>query len=108
MSTPAVIARYLAAASAKEFVALADCFTPDGTVIDEGRLYSGRADIIGWRESLASQWTFTTTVTASEPISDNEYRVQAHVVGDFPGGVADLTYQFVLADGLIASLTIGE
>jgi hypothetical protein len=108
MSAPAVITRYLAAAPAGDFVALADCFTVDGTVTDEGHTYHGRAEIIGWRESLASQFTYTATITSSEPITDSEYRVMAHLVGDFPGGVADLTYRFILKDGLIADLTIGE
>jgi hypothetical protein len=108
MSAPAVITRYLAAASEKEFGALADCFTADGTVTDEGHTYKGHAEIVGWRESLASQWTYTATVTSSEPINDSEYRVTAHLVGDFPGGVADLTYRFVLQDDLIADLAIGE
>ena len=75
---------------------------------DEGRTYRGRAEIIGWRESVASQWTFTTTVTSSEPISDDEYRVTAHVVGDFPGGVVDLTYRFALHRRPDRDLTIGE
>jgi hypothetical protein len=108
MSTPPVVTRYLAAAAAKEFGSLADCFTADGSVIDEGHTYRGRAQIIGWRESVASEWTFTSTVTSSEPISEHEYRVTVHVVGDFPGGVVDLTYGFVLQDDLIALLTIGE
>lgn len=108
MSAPAVITRYLAAASDQQFGALAECFTADGTVTDEGHIYHGHAEIIGWRESVASQWTFTSTITSSEPVNEGEYRVTAHVVGDFPGGVADLTYRFVLDEGLIADLTIGE
>jgi hypothetical protein len=108
MSAPAVVTRYLAAAPAGDFEALADCFTTDGAATDEGHTYRGRAEIIGWRESLASQFTYTSTVTGSEPIGEGEYRVTAHLVGDFPGGVADLTYRFVLKGGLIADLTIGE
>ena len=108
MGAPDVITRYLTAAAAGDFATLADCFAVDGTVTDEGHTYGGRAEIIGWRESLASQFTYTATVTSSEPISDSEYRVAAHLVGDFPGGVADLTYRFVLHDDLIADLTIGE
>jgi SnoaL-like domain len=108
MSAPAVITRYLAAAPAGDFAGLADCFTVDGTVTDEGHTYRGRAEIIGWRESLASQFTYTATITSSESINNSEYRVTAHLVGDFPGGVADLTYRFILHDGLIADLTIGE
>ncbi len=108
MSAPEVITRYLSAASAGDFRALADCFTTRGTVTDEGHTYTGHAEIIGWRESVSSQWTYTSTVTSSEPISDDEYRVAVHVVGDFPGGVVDLTYLFVLHEGLIADLTIAE
>jgi len=32
--------------------------------------------------------------------------VGVHIEGDFPGGVADLTYRFALRDGLIADLSI--
>jgi hypothetical protein len=108
MSTPAVVTRYLAAAPARDFAALADCFSANGTVTDEGHTYRGRSEIIGWRESLASQWTYTSTITGSEQVTEDEYRVDVHLVGDFPGGVADLTYRFVVQDGLIADLTIGE
>ncbi|MDX6231059.1 MAG: hypothetical protein QOI76_4449, partial [Frankiales bacterium] len=33
--------------------------------------------------------------------------VNARIEGDFPGGVVDLTFDFTLADGLIADLSIG-
>lgn len=108
MSAPGVITRYLAAAAGADFGALADCFTADGTVTDEGHTYRGRAEIVGWRESVTSQWTYTSEVTGSEPVNEAEYRVTVHILGNFPGGVADLTYRFVLHDGLIADLTIGE
>ncbi len=107
-STPAIVDRYLTAAEQGDFTALADCFTEDGTVIDEGHTYQGRAAIVGWRESVASQWTYTTTVTGSESISVDEFRVAVHVEGNFPGGVADLTYRFALRDELIAALSIGD
>jgi hypothetical protein len=103
---PTVISRYLASAGAGDFTALADCFTPTGKVVDEGHAYQGRDEIIGWRQSLAGKWTFTTTITGSEPVNDSEYRVNAHVEGNFPGGVADLTYRFTLQDDLISDLSI--
>jgi ketosteroid isomerase-like protein len=108
MSTPPVIARYLAAAGTGDIAALAGCFTEDGTVLDEGHTYTGPAEIVSWRESLARQWTYTTTVTSSEPIDGGDYRVSVRAEGDFPGGVADLTYRFALRDGLISALSIGE
>lgn len=108
ITTPAVVTRYLNAAGAADVTGLAECFTPDGTVLDEGRTYVGRDAIIGWREALAGAWTYTSTVTDSEPISADEFRVQVRVEGNFPGGVANLNYRFSIRDGLIAALTIGE
>jgi hypothetical protein len=106
--TPSVVTRYLAAADARDFSGLADCFTADGFVVDEGHTYRGRDEIIGWRRALAGKWTFTTTVTGSEPVSPSEFRVHARVEGDFPGGVAELTYRFVLQSDAIAELSIAE
>jgi ketosteroid isomerase-like protein len=106
-TAPPIVTRYLAAADAQDPSALAGCFTEDGTVVDEGVTYAGRDEIRGWREKLAGQWTYTSDVTSSDAVGDAAYRVGVHVVGDFPGGVADLTYSFTLRDGLIAALHIG-
>jgi uncharacterized protein (TIGR02246 family) len=106
-NTPAVISRYLQAADAQDPAALAACFTDDGTVVDEGHTYTGRAEIISWREQTASQWIYTTTITGSEPVSPSQFRVTAHLEGNFPGGVADLAFDFTLKDDLIATLSIG-
>jgi hypothetical protein len=106
VTAPPVIDRYLTAAAEREFAVLAECFAADGTVTDEGRTYRGRTEIIGWREALASAFTYTSTITESEPLGEDAYRIAAHLEGDFPGGVADLTYRFTLRDDLIADLTI--
>jgi ketosteroid isomerase-like protein len=106
-TTPDVITRYLGAADTKDATALADCFAADGTVVDEGVTYTGRAEIRAWREQLAGQFTYTSVVTGSTPVSAEEHRVTAHIEGDFPGGQADLTYTFVVREGLIAALHIG-
>jgi uncharacterized protein (TIGR02246 family) len=108
MPTPSLVNHYLAAANRGDFSALADCFTPDGTVLDEGHTYRGREAIIGWREAIAGKWTYTSTVTSSQPINAQEFRVTVRVEGDFPGAVADLTYKFSIRDGLIADLSIVE
>jgi ketosteroid isomerase-like protein len=106
MSAPIVVNQYLQAANGKDFEALADCFTPDGTVLDEGHTHTGRAEIIGWREDLALKYTYTSTVTGSTPLSDDRYRVNVRVEGDFPGGVAELSYDFTLSGELISDLRI--
>lgn len=107
MSTaPNVITRYLKATDEDDIDTLVACFTEDGSVLDEGRTYRGRNEIRGWRERLQSQWEFTRTVTGSEAAGGGQYIVRTHVEGNFPGGVADLTYRFTLAGGQIADLTI--
>jgi hypothetical protein len=106
-TAPEVVDRYLDSAKAGDAEALAGCFTADGTVLDEGVTYRGREKIVAWRVALASKYTYTTTVTGSEPAGAGAYRVTVHLVGDFPGGEADLAYRFALRDGLIAALTIG-
>lgn len=107
-NAPDVVARYLAAADAKDPKAVAACFADDGTVVDEGVTYTGRGEIEAWREQTLSKWTYTTTVTGSEPVSADRYRVRVHLSGDFPGGEADLTYDFMIAGGLIKGLRIAE
>jgi uncharacterized protein (TIGR02246 family) len=105
-ATPDVITRYLRAADDQDFSALAECFTEDGTAIDEGATHVGRDAIRAWREAVASKFTFTTTVTGTERVGDDRYNVDVHLVGDFPGGEADLTEAFTLRDGLIEHLAI--
>jgi hypothetical protein len=103
---PAVITRYLTAADDRDALALAACFTTDGSVLDESQTFIGHDAIAAWREGLASTYTYTSTVTGSEPQPDGSYRISAHLEGNFPGGVADLAYTFTLRDELIAALTI--
>ncbi|MYS18951.1 conserved hypothetical protein [Streptomyces sp. DvalAA-14] len=106
-TTPPAVARYLRAADADDAQACADCFTPDGTVLDEGHTYRGRAEILAWRTALAGRWTYTSTVTGvAEPGADGEYRLGVHLVGDFPGGEADLRFGFTLRGDLISALRI--
>ena len=105
-ATPEVITRYLRAADEQDFATLAECFTPDGVAIDEGQTYVGRDAIRGWRESVISKYTYTTTVTATERVGYDRFNVDVHLVGDFPGGEASLTEAFTVRDGLIAHLAI--
>lgn len=107
MSTavPVVVTRYLEATD--DPAALAACFTPDGTVQDEGATYVGRSEIVAWREGAAGRWTYTTEITGMSATGADRYRVDAHLEGDFPGGAADLAFDFTVRDGLIASLAIG-
>jgi hypothetical protein len=103
---PDVVARYYAAAAAADLEILIGCFAPDAHVRDEGHDYDGVAEIRGWRESLASKFTYTTEITGVEQLDDRQYLVSTHLEGDFPGGIVDLAQRFTLADGLICDLSI--
>jgi ketosteroid isomerase-like protein len=106
---PQVIATYLKAADERDAETLVSCFTPDATVLDEGRTYRGHDEIRRWRtEGPAAQFDYTTAITASDHDGPAGYRVETHVEGNFPGGAADLRYHFVLAGGAITELKILE
>jgi ketosteroid isomerase-like protein len=107
MATPPdVIARYYAAAANGDLAALLSCFTPEAHVLDEGQDYQGIAEIRRWRESVASRYTYTTEITGTKEVGDDEYVVATHLEGDFPGGVVDLEQKFTVTGGLISELLI--
>lgn len=106
VSLPAQLESYFSAADKHDWVALAESFIEAGVVIDEGRTYIGRAEIVRWREEHATQYTYTSEVTAAQPVGATGYHLVEHLEGNFPGGVVDLHYQFTLSGDLIYSLTI--
>jgi len=103
MNLPAPIRAYLATRDADSIAAL---FTADGTAFDEGRSYSGPDAIRAWRRNVADLYTYTSEVTSTRRDGD-AWVVALHLVGDFPGGEADLEQRFLLAGDKIADLRIG-
>jgi hypothetical protein len=96
---PAVVSRYLQDPHP-------DLFTPDATVTDEGRTYTGIDEILAWRNAVAAAYTYTTKVTGIRSEGDGRWVVRVHLEGDFPGGVADLDQDFLVRDERIAVLVI--
>ena len=105
---PSVVTRYLQAADQGDAKALAACFTPDGTVVDEGVTYRGRDGIVGWRHQLSSTWEYTSKVTSSHSVDGHRFLVGVLVEGNFPGGRAELTYSFAVDGGQLMALVIVE
>ena len=85
--------------------AMAECFTQDATVVDEGNTYQGRDAIRQWMANASTQYTYTV-----EPfdIAEEGQRtiVTSHLVGNFPGSPVDLRYFFVFRGDKIAGLEI--
>jgi uncharacterized protein (TIGR02246 family) len=105
-NTASVVDRYFEATSRHDAHAIVDLFTPAAVVVDEGKTHRGTAEIRKWQHQAASEYEYTTTIVNRVPAGDTACAVTARLEGNFPGGTADLTFDFLLANGLISSLTI--
>jgi ketosteroid isomerase-like protein len=103
---PFQVAVYLDAVARDDLEAALATFTPDAVVIDEGRERRG-AEIREWRQTTASEYTYTTDFRTLAAHDETHFVALHHLEGDFPGGVVDLRYRFDLApDGRITRLEI--
>jgi hypothetical protein len=103
---PTVITTYLPAHQARDTKAAIEAFAADAEVTDEGRTHRGRDQIEGWLNRSAGEYTYTTTFTGASRDAEDRWDVVQRLVGDFPGGTADLHYRFTLAGDIITRLVI--
>jgi hypothetical protein len=103
---PDVVSRYFTLDAVRDIDAIVALFTEDATVVDERETRSGTAAIRAWREGPASKYTYTTEVTGGETAGSDRYVVTGRLAGNFPGGTADLRWDFTLAGDRIARLVI--
>ena len=103
---PDAIAQYQDAHDGRDVEKALAAFTPNATVKDDGHEYHGPDEIRDWLARASTTFTYTRTLTGATAIDENSWLVTNHLEGDFPGGVVDLRYRFVLADGLISELEI--
>src|ERR1700680_4485008 len=85
--------------------AVAQCFTENAVVKDEGHTYNGRAAIMQWKESSSTKFQYTSEPFASED-RNGKTVITSHLVGNFPGSPVDLRYFFTLDGDKIAALEI--
>ncbi|NCP13836.1 MAG: nuclear transport factor 2 family protein [Sphingomonadales bacterium] len=102
---PEPIAHYFTADQQRDGKSLADCFTANGTVIDEGNTYAGREAIRQWMANASTQYAYTVQPLAIAQ-DDDRFTVTSRLEGNFPGSPVDLRYVFTLDAGQIAALTI--
>jgi ketosteroid isomerase-like protein len=108
MSTavPDVISRYFAFDADRDIDSILGLFTDDATVVDEGETHHGAAEIRAWQTGPASRYTYTTEVTGTETLGGDRYLVTGSLTGNFPGGTADLRWDFTIAGEHITRLVI--
>ena len=92
LDLPAPIAAYFAA-DRHDSDAIAQCFTEQAVVKDEGRPYRGRVAISQWNADTSARYNYS-----SEPVGlqhqDGKTVVTSHLVGDFFGSPVDLRFFF--------------
>lgn len=107
---PRVVSEYLLASEQRDVDAIVACFSDDATVLDEGKHWTGRAEIRRWREGVDTAFEYTSTVTGVTAVDDADsaqrWEVCVHLEGNFPGGQVDLVNTFALRDGHIVDLQI--
>jgi ketosteroid isomerase-like protein len=108
MSTnlPDVISRYFERDADRDIDSIVSLFADDATVIDEGEERHGTAEIRAWQTGAASKYTYTTEITGTEALGPDRYLVTGRLTGNFPGGTADLKWDFTIAGQHITRLTI--
>lgn len=84
---------------------LAQCFTQDAIVKDEGHTYTGQAAIKAWKTEASAKYQYTCEPFLREE-SEGQTIVTSHLVGNFPGSPVDLRFLFKLEAGKIAALEI--
>jgi hypothetical protein len=75
-------------------------------VVDEGRTRHGTAEIRDWQDHAVSEYEYTTTVLERASKGDARCAATVRLEGNFPGGVADLHFDFAFAGDRISALTI--
>jgi hypothetical protein len=103
---PDVIGRYQDAHDRRDVETALATFTPRATIEDDGHRYKGRNEIRDWLARASTKFTYTRTLTGAGALDADTWLVTNHLAGNFPGGVVDLRYRFVLTGNLISSLEI--
>jgi hypothetical protein len=103
---PDVIRRYFVLDADREIDSIVALFSDDATVVDEGETRHGTTAIRAWQTGPASQYTYTTDVLGTDALTADRFVVTGRLTGNFPGGTADLTWDFTVAGDRISQLVI--
>jgi hypothetical protein len=103
---PGVIRRYFVLDADREIDSIVALFSDDATVVDEGETRHGTTAIRAWQTGPASQYTYTTDVLGTDALTADRFAVTGRLTGNFPGGTAELKWDFTLAGDRISQLVI--
>jgi hypothetical protein len=104
LELPGPIAAYFTS-DKRDSEAVAQCFTENAIVKDEGHTYNGRAAIKKWKADVAAKYQYTCEPFACEE-KDGRTVVTSRLAGNFPGSPVNLRFFFELEGDKIASLEV--
>jgi SnoaL-like domain len=104
LDLPKPIAAYFTADKG-DSQAVAECFTENAVVKDEGHTYQGKAAIKQWKVEASAKYQYSTEPFACEQKADKVV-VTSKLTGNFPGSPVNLRFFFGLEGDKIASLEI--
>src|SRR6266404_7626583 len=85
--------------------AVAERFTENAVVKDEGHTYHGRAAIRQWKADASTKYEYMSEPFAYEQ-KDGKFVVTSRLTGNFPGSPVNLRFFFGLEGDKIASLEV--
>ena len=103
---PATIRAFLAAHAAREVDAAMRAFAADPLVVDQDETFEGTEQVRHFLTDAGTEFTYTSELVGARRTDDARWVAVIHLKGDFPGGVADLEYAFVLDGDLVSELRI--
>ena len=106
VEVPRPVMRYFEADAVRDIEAILALFVEDAAVLDEGQTWSGSDGIRAWQHGPASRYQYTTEVANIVPTSEGRYRATGRLEGNFPGGTANLNWDFTIAGERISRLEI--
>jgi hypothetical protein len=108
MSTkvPDVVSHYFERDTHRDIDAIVSLFADDATVVDEREEHHGTAEIRAWQTGAASKYTYTTEIMSTVALGPDRYLVTGRLTGNFPGGTADLNWDFTISGQHITRLII--
>jgi hypothetical protein len=101
-----LVARYFDADAGRDLTAIMELFADDAVVVDERRTWRGSAEIRAWREGPVAKYRYTTDIASVQRVAEDRYRASGRIEGNFPGGSADLHWEFTIAGERISRLEI--
>ena len=81
-------------------------FAPAAVVVDRGRTFRGTDAVATFLAAAAAEPRRATELIGAEQIDDAHWTATNRLLGDVPGGTADLEYRFAMTGDLIAELVI--